>query len=179
VPFPKTLAGPADKLIAHYAEYGFAFPLILKSASGTRGQDNFLVKDENEMREILQKNGRLTFVLQTFLPNNGDYRVVVMGDAVVLAIKRTSGSDSHLNNTSQGSLAEAVPVDSLPQGVREASVRAASFFGRQIAGVDMVQSTADSRWYCFEVNRAPQIEHASFEHEKAAELAKYLKIFAK
>lgn len=178
VPFPKTLVGPGDKLLRHYTEYGFTFPLILKSAGGTRGQDNFLVKDENEMRTVLQENSHLTFVLQTFLPNNGDYRVVVMGGDVVLAIKRTSGGDTHLNNTSQGGSAETVPVASLPEEVRDASVRAASFFGRQIAGVDMVQSTADNRWYCFEVNRSPQIEHASFEKEKTGLLANYLRQLA-
>lgn len=178
VPFPKTLVGPADALLTQYKDHGFSFPLILKSASGTRGQDNFLVQNEHDMRDVLQKNGHLTFVLQTFLPNDGDYRVVVMGSQVVLAIKRTASSDTHLNNTSQGGLATIVPVTSLPEAVRELSVRAATFFGRQIAGVDMVQSSADGRWYCFEVNRSPQIEHASFEKEKAAALATYLKSIA-
>jgi RimK family alpha-L-glutamate ligase len=174
VPFPHTLVAPAGELLAHYKEHGFSFPLILKAASGTRGNDNFLVHTEEEMRQILEQNSNLTFVLQTFLPNDGDYRVVVMGGKAVLVIKRTASSDTHLNNTSQGGSAENVPVSSLPQEVRDLSVRAANFFGRQIAGVDMVQSSANGRWYCFEVNRAPQIEHASFEHEKAVELAKYL-----
>jgi ribosomal protein S6--L-glutamate ligase len=179
VAFPKTLIAPADKLMEHYARYGFTFPLILKNASGTRGQDNYLVQDEAEMRRILTENGHLRFVLQTFLPNDGDYRLVVMGGEVVLAIRRTASGETHLNNTSQGGSAELVPVDTLPKDVCAAAVRASQHFGRQVAGVDMVQSTADGRWYCFEVNRAPQIEHASFEHEKAKALSAYLKTIAK
>lgn len=179
VPFPKALVGPASELLARYTQYGFAFPLILKNASGTRGRDNFLVKNKTEMKGVLQKNSHLTFVLQTYVPNNCDYRVVVMGSDVALIIKRTAKDDTHLNNTSQGGTAEKVPVSSVPKKVRDMSVRAAHFFGCQIAGVDMVQSAADGRWYCFEVNRSPQIEHSSFEKEKAAELAKYLRTLAK
>lgn len=175
VPFPKTLVGPAAQLLQAYAERGFVFPLVLKNASGTRGQDNYVVQNEAELRDVLRKNPHLTFVLQSFIPNDGDYRVVVMGDSVGLVIKRTAQNGSHLNNTSQGGSAELLPVGDLPQEVRDLSVRAAQFFGRQVAGVDMVQSKADGRWYCFEVNRAPQIEHASFEQEKAKQLGEYLR----
>jgi ribosomal protein S6--L-glutamate ligase len=179
VPFPKTLVAAAQHLLANYVHYGFQFPLVLKSAGGTRGQDNYVARTEAQMREVLENNPDLTFVLQTFLPNDGDHRVVVMGDHVVMAIKRTASGDTHLNNTSQGGSAEVVPVESLPEEVRAHSVRAAQFFGRQVAGVDMVACTADGRWYCFEVNRAPQIEHASFEQQKAELLAAYLKRLAK
>jgi glutathione synthase/RimK-type ligase-like ATP-grasp enzyme len=179
VPFPKTLAGPAVALIARYKTYGFDFPLILKSAGGTRGQDNYIVRSEDDMRRILQDNPTLTFVLQTFLPNEGDYRVLVLGDKVAMVIRRTAHGGSHLNNTSQGGTAERVAPSSLPPEVLGMSVRAAQFYGRQIAGVDMVRCTADGRWYCFEVNRGPQIEHASFEREKAAMVAAYLRAIAK
>ncbi|HEX7963344.1 MAG TPA: hypothetical protein VF466_02015 [Candidatus Saccharimonadales bacterium] len=179
VPFPKTLVGPAAQLLQTYAGRGFAFPLVLKNASGTRGQDNYVVQDETELQDVLHKNPQLTFVLQSFIPNDGDCRVVVMGDSVTLVIKRTAQRGSHLNNTSQGGAAELLPVGDLPQEVRDLSVRAAQFFGRQVAGVDMVQSKADGRWYCFEVNRAPQIEHASFEQEKAKLLAEYLRDLTK
>lgn len=176
VPFPKTLIAPGSQLLARYKHYGFDFPFVLKSAGGTRGQDNYVVRDEAEMRAVIENNPMLTFVLQAFVPNDGDYRVIVMGDRVVMVIKRKAVGDTHLNNTSQGGSAEVVPVESLPAEVLDLSVRAAIFFGRQVAGVDMVESIGDGRWYCFEVNRSPQIEHASFEREKAAQLVRYLKV---
>ncbi len=179
VPFPKTLVASSEQLVQRYVSYGFGFPLVLKSAGGTRGQDNYVVHDEVEMRRVLTDNPSLTFVLQAFIPNEGDYRVLVMGDQVVLLIKRTAAEGTHLNNTSQGGSAHIVSADSLPPEVSELSLRAARFFGRQIAGVDMVQSSSDGRWYCFEVNRSPQIEHASFEPEKAQHLSRYLQSIAK
>lgn len=171
--FPKTLIATGDHLQANYEAYGFQFPLILKSASGTRGADNYLVQDAAEMHEVLAKNQHILFVMQSFIPNDGDYRVLVLGDAVQLIIERKASGESHLNNTSQGGQARIVAMDALPNAVRDASVRAAQFMGREVAGVDMVRSQADGRYYCFEVNRAPQIEHASFEQEKARVIADY------
>ncbi len=89
-----------------------------------------------------------------------------MGDAVPMVIKRIATEGTHLNNVSQGGKAVVVPVTSLPEVVVDMSTKAAAFFGRQVAGVDMVQSLDDGRYYCFEVNRSPQIDHASFESER-------------
>lgn len=174
VPFPRTLIATGEHLKENYESRGFVFPLILKSVAGTRGADNYLVKDAVHMADILEKNPDLLFVLQDFIPNDGDYRVVVLGDEVKLVIERKASGESHLNNTSQGGQARIIPTEDLPQDVRDASIRAAQFMGREIAGVDMVLSQADGRYYCFEVNRTPQVEHASFEPEKAVALADYL-----
>ncbi|HUC90247.1 MAG TPA: ATP-grasp domain-containing protein [Patescibacteria group bacterium] len=175
VDIPKTLIGNTKRLEESYAEFGFSFPMILKSISGTRGQDNYLARDQQAMRRIFAQNPNVIFVMQEFIANDGDYRVIVMGDEVVAVIRRQATGDTHLNNTSQGGSAKLVPVTDLPSEVCEMSVRAAKFFGRDIAGVDIVKSLDNGKYYCFEVNRAPQIEHSSFEHEKAVLLARYLK----
>jgi len=174
VPFPRTVVAPAQYLVDHYGQYDLSFPLVMKSVGGTRGRDNYVAEDEDAMKRILDENPNVRFVTQTFIPNNGDYRIVVMGDKVTLAIERKASSGTHLNNTSQGGSAVLVSIESLPQTVLDLSIQAARFFGREIAGVDMVHSLADGRYYCFEVNRAPQIERASFEHEKAHALYEYL-----
>jgi RimK family alpha-L-glutamate ligase len=175
VPIPKTLIGNTKRLEESYAEFGFSFPVILKSIIGTRGQDNYLARDQEAMRCIFAENPKVIFAMQEFIANDGDYRVIVMGDEVVAVIRRQATGDTHLNNTSQGGSAKLIPVAEMPIDVCEMSVRAANFFGRDIAGVDIVRSLDNGNYYCFEVNRAPQIEHSSFEHEKAVLLAKYLK----
>lgn len=174
VAIPRTLVGLGGVLSKHYKEYEFDFPFIMKSKGGTRGQSNFLVKSKEQLDKIIADDPEDTFILQEFLPNDGDYRVVVFGDEVKLIIERLAVEGSHLNNTSQGGSARIVPLDTLPESVHYDCVRAAKFYGRQIAGVDIVQSNTDGKYYCFEVNRAPQIEHASFEKEKAKLLAEFL-----
>jgi glutathione synthase/RimK-type ligase-like ATP-grasp enzyme len=174
VPIPRTLIGKSAQLTARHAQYGFAFPLVLKAIGGTRGRDNYLARDASQMQQIFSDNPEIIFVMQGFIPNDRDYRVIVMGDKVVAVIERKASGDTHLNNTSQGGSAAMVPIDTLPAAVLAQSVHAAQFFGRQIAGVDMVKSLADGNYYCFEVNRAPQIEQATYPEEKAALLAGYL-----
>jgi glutathione synthase/RimK-type ligase-like ATP-grasp enzyme len=174
VPIPKTLIAEASLLQAVHTEYGFQMPFIMKDKAGTRGQDNFLVRTPEAMQKIVDVYPEVTFVLQEFIPNTGDYRVVVMGDRVRLLIRREANGDTHLNNTSQGGSAHIVPIETLPTKVLEDCVRASKFYGREVTGVDIVESSETGEYLCFEVNRAPQIEHASFEKEKATLLADYL-----
>lgn len=174
VPIPKTIMADGTLLLVTYQRYGFTFPCIIKDKAGTRGKDNFLIKDEAHLRETVAQYPGVTFVMQEFIPNDGDFRVIVAGDRVVLTIHRQANGDTHLNNTSQGGSAKIVPNDTLPQSVQEDCIRAAQFFGRDFAGVDIVQAKDTGKYYCFEVNRSPQIEHATFEPEKASVLAEYL-----
>lgn len=174
VAFPRTLIASSENMLRYYASSGFSFPFIMKDKGGTRGQNNYLVRDETHMKEIIQSNPDVIFVLQEFIPNNGDYRVIVAGTEIKLVIRREAKGDSHLNNTSQGGSATIVQNDELPEQVLEACVRASQFYGREFAGVDIVRSQLDGKYYCFEVNRAPQIESASFQKEKAQILASLL-----
>lgn len=179
VPIPKSLIASGDLLLAHYKEYGFSFPLIMKDKGGTRGEGNYLIHSEEQMKQISADNPDITFVMQEFIANVGDYRVVVVGDEVKLVIYRSAVEGSHLNNTSQGGSAHIVPNDALPEKVLQDCIRASKFYGRNITGVDIVKSETNGEYYCFEVNRAPQIEHASFEAEKAQIVAEYLHKIAK
>lgn len=174
VPIPKTLIGPSAYMLANYTRHGFTFPLILKSVIGTRGQDNYLVRSAEAMQKIFADNPDVAFVMQSFIPNEGDYRVLVMGGQVTMVIERKATGDTHLNNTSQGGMAKIVPSAMLPKRVLDLCVHAAQAFNRDIAGVDMIKALDDDSYYCLEVNRSPQIDHASFEREKAVLLAQYL-----
>ncbi len=174
VAFPRTLVANHENLRKYYGQFGFSFPLIMKDKGGTRGQTNYLIRDELHMQEVMQAHPQITFVLQEFIPNDGDYRVIVAGDEVKLVIHRKAQGDSHLNNTSQGGSATIVPNTELPSSILEDCVRATKFYGRQFTGVDIVRSKQDGKYYCFEINRAPQIESASFRQEKAHILAELL-----
>lgn len=172
--FPRTLIARNDNLLKYRARLGFGFPCIMKDKGGTRGQTNYLVRDEAHMKEIIEAHPQVTFVLQEFIPNDGDYRVIVAGQEVKLVIRRRAQGSSHLNNTSQGGSATIVPNDELPAQLLENCVRASQFYGREFSGVDIVRSNQNGKYYCFEINRAPQIESASFQQEKARILAELL-----
>ena len=142
------------------------FPLIAKATGGTRGSENFLVKTPEELYDIM-KNRHRHFLIQEFIPNEGDYRVLVMNGQVKGLIKRQAGGDSHLNNTSKGGSAAWLPTSELSEVCRADAVYAAVALFRDFAGVDVIIDKQTGKHYVLEVNRAPQVEGASFPEKKA------------
>lgn len=176
MPFPATLYSPShEALLRAFDASDMSFPLILKSVSGSRGSDNYLIASRDELHAVCAAHPTVHFLIQEYVPNSGDYRVWVCGDTIgpILYRSRTSG---HTNNTSLGGRAKLVPASTLPADVLEDCKRAAKLFDRDIAGVDVVfeHDTIPGRHYLFEVNRAPQVEHTPFENVKAAAMVTYM-----
>ncbi|MBP9738378.1 ATP-grasp domain-containing protein [Candidatus Saccharibacteria bacterium] len=155
----------------------FDFPFILKDAEGYGGNNNFLVKDFNQLRKLLSDYKSVTFIAQKFIPNNCDYRCLVLGNEVVLVLKRSRiGNDTHLNNTSQGADGEIVPVGSLPQKALRDAVNAAQVLGRgSFAGVDLIIDSQTGEHYILEVNQTPQIEIGADVDSKMDALLSYIR----
>jgi RimK family alpha-L-glutamate ligase len=145
----------------------FAFPLILKATGGSRGEANYLIEDEQELLERVANETNRSFMVQAYIPNDGDYRFFIANGKLKGIIGRRAVSGSHLSNTSKGGSAEILPHDEFGEIVRTHAVQAASIFYREVAGVDIMFDKTTGQHYFLEVNRAPQIEHASFENEKA------------
>src|SRR6266567_2610772 len=100
----------------------FSLPCIMKSTHGTRGGDNYLVHTVEEALEIVETNSDMAFLVQEFIPNDGDYRAFVCGDAVALTIRRKSSAGSHKNNTSLGGSARLVSNKELSVEVQQTCV---------------------------------------------------------
>jgi glutathione synthase/RimK-type ligase-like ATP-grasp enzyme len=145
------------------------FPLIAKATGGTRGAENYLVKTPEELERIV-RGSRRHFLIQAFVPNDGDYRVLVMNRKARGMVGRVASEGSHLNNTSQGGAAEWLDTSILSKPALHDAEQAAIVLKRDIAGVDVIIDKYTGAHYLLEVNRAPQIEHASFPEKKAAML---------
>lgn len=169
---PEKLKGSYDLF-----ESELGLPFILKDIHGNKGEHNYLVRDKKSFNKAIKKATKETVqcVAQAFIPNDGDYRVLVFGSRINLVIKRTRAHDkTHLNNTSQGAQAEIVDAKVFPAAVRNDCVRAAKLIQRQVAGVDIVKDKVSGLWYCLEVNDGPQLATGSFTKEKHAAFAAYL-----
>lgn len=171
VPIPRTLFCRNNRRLARlistrYAD-DFVFPLIAKATGGTRGDANYLVKSLEELKDLVV-NEKRHFIIQEFIPNDGDIRFFIAGGELYGSIKRRSIDGSHLNNTSKGGSAELMSRNDFSRTVIADALHAARVFGRDCAGVDVILNKNNGVHYILEVNRAPQIEHASFETEKAA-----------
>ena len=171
--WPHTMYGPAEELARRLPELGEK--AVLKDNEGSKGRLNFVVSSPEQILELTAEYPDKSFVLQEFIPNDSDLRVLVFNDKPVMAIRRSGNSDSHLNNTSQGGSAEIIPLEELDSAILDISVKAAQHSKLQVAGVDVVLNSQTGEMYLLEVNNAPQISSGSYLEEKAELYAGFIK----
>jgi RimK family alpha-L-glutamate ligase len=138
------------------------FPVILKGSSGDRGTNVFKINDleqlEKKIRELrkLEIEGGKRYMLQQFIPNDGDYRILVLGNKVLGAMKRSSSDfeKEFRNNFSVGGKVEIVEI---PNSIKKLAIRAAKVCGLLVAGVDVVYREGEvKKPVIWEVNKGPQ-----------------------
>ncbi len=155
------------------------FPMIVKNTETFGGQDNYLVNNSEELEKILTTHKKTQFVLQQFIPNNCDYRILVFGGKIRAIMRRTAVNGSHLNNTSMGGEGEMLPLDSLSSEICADAIAAAKATDRQeLAGVDIVIDKNTNRHYILEVNQAPGIELGEHTDVKMDAFFDYVKELA-
>lgn len=153
----------------------FGFPFIAKSISARNGNDNYLIRNKQELDGLREQIDDGKFVFQEFIENDKDYRVIVIGDKVgeVYERKRQEGSNSHVNNASAGGAVRV--ADGYDPVVKETALKAANAIGREIAGVDVMVSLDGRRTVVLEVNDNYQVQ--GFMDKNSADvkaLAEYL-----
>lgn len=160
----------ANKTLGWLQENPMDFPLITKAISASRGNDNHLVHSIDELRAVLTdttpREEPAYFIVQDFVPNDGDLRIIVMNGRVVKVIHRQAQDGSHLNNTSKGGMATDTPVDQLPAKVIDDSIAMSRALNREITGVDMIQHQETGEYFLLEVNNMPQLATGSLVKEK-------------
>lgn len=149
------------------------FPCIMKATHGSHGNDNHLVRDVKEVEAIATEASDKLFVLQRFVPNDGDFRVLIIGDEVMV-IGRKAVDGSHLNNTSQGGDAIVLPTDTLPEKVIADAKKIMHELRMTIAGVDVLMDKETGEYYFLEVNAQPQLMSGAAIPEKRLMMGKLL-----
>lgn len=169
---PAAMTGSYDTFVA-----ALGSPFVLKDIHGSKGNYNEVIRSAADYEKFCRRaaSAEVYLIGQAFIPNNGDYRVLVTAKKIALVIYRErQDASTHLNNTSQGGKATLIKETELPQDVRIDCARAADAMGRDIAGVDMMQDAKTGTWYCLEVNDGPQIATGAFLAEKQTVFADYI-----
>jgi glutathione synthase/RimK-type ligase-like ATP-grasp enzyme len=178
MPVPRTVFSLAH---ASLIEADIPYPRIVKTIVGSRGAQNYLANDGEELVGILERDKDTPFMIEEFIPNDHDLRIVCYAGKPSLVIKRSRmGSATHLNNTSQGADATLMPLNEVAPAVLRAARAACRILGREMAGVDILLANDGSkRMVCLEVNAIPQLTSGSYQSEKANHLAAALEDFTK
>lgn len=134
-------------------------PFVAKAAAASRGEHNYLISSESERQSVVALSD-MPLLLQPFLPNTHDLRIICFGGQPQLALQRSRpiGANTHLNNTSQGATASWVELDELPPEILTNSRKICKIMSREMAGIDFIPDThAASGYSCLEVNAIPQL----------------------
>jgi glutathione synthase/RimK-type ligase-like ATP-grasp enzyme len=147
VPDSLYLANLANVRMALEAISGFSFPLVAKSINGRNGNDNEIVKSVEEIQQLPFND----LILQPFIPNDFDYRVITAGEKVLLAYKRIRGvgEENYKNNISRGGRREMIELD---HQLAEMAVKAANVSGREFSGLDILVDKDTGKSVILEVN---------------------------
>ncbi len=168
---PKTVTGH-NSHIPELIEKHLQYPVVCKAVNASHGRDNYLVKNKEELLEILSKSPDLTFMAQEFIKNDGDYRILIVGDEHLI-IHRQAIEGSHLNNTSAGASAKLVDAKDVPAEVIKQAHDIARTTHYEITGVDAIISTDTGKHYFLEINSQPQLLTGAVTAEKQDLIGKY------
>ncbi len=144
IPIPKTILGPKifqgtnqidTESFKNVSEH-IGFPMILKEAYGSFGEQVYLIKDQNEMISKLQDIQGKPFLFQEFISSSygRDVRMNVVGDRVVTSMLRYADHDFRANVSAGGHMKPYSPTE---QEISLA-VKASKAIGADFAGVDLL-----------------------------------------
>lgn len=151
------------------------YPMVIKAANGEKGQNNYLVKTAAAARKVIAEQPEIDWIIQDFIPNDGDWRVQVYGGEPAMVIKRKGSGASHLNNTSAGGTAELFEHKKVPTAVLDLAVKAAEVMDLAVSGVDVIVDKETGRKAILEVNQGSQVVTGAHIEENIQGFVKFLK----
>lgn len=132
------------------------YPFIQKPNLGCRGNNVSLIKNKKDLEKYTKNIVIKDFVYQNFIPNEGDYRVLMLGGKVLGVMKRKAQEGNFLNNISKGGTASKLIDEELYEKITDIAKVVSGTLDLTFCGVDVIQNTENNEFYFLEVNTAPQ-----------------------
>ena len=160
---PKTsLITSVETLEVPIKEVGGKYPMILKTAMGTRGIGVVFIESYKSLVTALQLiykiDEDIPLILQEYIPTEFDVRVIVLNKEIIAQIKRPVISGDFRSNISQGTLPLKMTLTDLEkESVLKAAESTDVFWG----GFDFIPSKDREKIapYFIEVNGSPGTGH--------------------
>ncbi|MEZ3115102.1 RimK family alpha-L-glutamate ligase [Halobaculum sp. MBLA0147] len=169
VPATRVVSNPADESDVLAAADELGWPVVVKPNSTTRGVGVAKVTDPDSVAGVTdyldlvhdyRATGDRSYLLQEYLPDATDYRVMVVGGTYVGAVRRELPADNLADgqwkhNVHRGAVAEGVDLD---PALRRLAERAARVLEIPVVGVDLL--VTDDRAVVSETNARPTVDDA-------------------
>lgn len=146
------------------------YPMVVKMSQGGRhGMSTFWIRSEEDLVELEEKLrarevdptspkatlGARGFLVQEYIPNDGDYRVMTVGYKCIGGFKRAPKEEKLVMNKSIG---KSTALDVVPDDVAELAEKASRSLQVEVAGIDLIRDARSGKVYIVEVNEAPQFK---------------------
>lgn len=145
--FPGTM--PIQMISFEPAITELGFPMIVKEAFGSFGEQVYLVHNKEALHQKISEIGTNPFVLQEYIQTSHgrDIRINIVGGKIVASMIRTSETDFRANVSRGGSMQQYTPSEK----ESELAIAAAAAVGTDFAGVDLLFGPGGEPLVC-EVN---------------------------
>ncbi|KKQ77261.1 hypothetical protein A2715_00040 [Candidatus Woesebacteria bacterium RIFCSPHIGHO2_01_FULL_39_32] len=157
IPLPQTYFASLS-LIRERAPKLFSFPFVIKSTSGKKARDSWLVESKEVLESLVtelrerEKQG-IRFFAQKLIKASQRIRVLVVGGKVIGAISRPTKWRKHFtSNNKEGKKEALIPV---PEKYSELALNCANAVNLDIAGVDILEENDSGKLFVIEANAAP------------------------
>ncbi|WBX79009.1 RimK family alpha-L-glutamate ligase [Virgibacillus salarius] len=163
LPIPRTIIAPKTffseeptESVMQIAVDTFGFPMIVKEAFGSFGQQVYLIETKEQLLHRLQQIDGKPYMFQEFISTSygKDLRLHVVGNHVVAAMRRQAVNDFRANVSAGGSM-EAYEPSEYETKIAVAATKA---IGADFAGVDLLFGPDQSPIIC-EINSNAHIRN--------------------
>ncbi len=144
IPTPDTMIVPMTYDTVGFTNYDFiefagerfGFPLVIKEAYGSFGEQVYLARNDTECKTIIQECHSFKLLFQQYIKESHgrDIRLQVVGNRVIGAMERYSDNDFRANITAGGNMRAYQPT----ADESKIAIQAACAVGADFAGVDLL-----------------------------------------
>ena len=120
-------------------EKQLSYPLIAKKWYGSCGEQVFLIKNNEELWQLIDKEQGKELLFQEFFPecHGVDIRMYVVNNEVVASMKRISTTGDFRSNLAVGGIAEKYEPN---QNEKQLAIKCSKVLGCDFCGVDFLIS---------------------------------------
>ena len=133
-----------------FKDFGLDFPFVAKTLQGSRGVEVFLIEDDNDFKNVVEKYGPGNVLLQKYIQDREDYRVITIGDEVVGGVLCINEEGDFRTNMIAGGKREKIEVD---ENMKNLVLKTRKIFNAEFTGIDIIKS--GDEYYVLEVNVFP------------------------
>jgi len=135
-----------QKMPALLRKANFNFPLVVKESFGGMGKDVWKMKNKKELTAFFEQKRNTNYVIQPYVKNDGDYRVLIIGGKSLGIMKRKARKGEWKNNFALGGKIEAYKDKKMERFAEKACKK----IGLDYAGVDILKG--DGKYLVIEIN---------------------------